>query len=86
MSEYFTLEGVASDQYLKFPKIFLNQDSKYSGMKPMSKLLYMVLFDRNNLSIMNGWVDEKNRVYFLFIHEEICKAIVIKVAVRKSVV
>ena len=73
MSNYFTLEEVAKEQFIRVPKVFIEEDSKYFSMSAMTKLLYGVLLDRNTLSIKNGWVDEDKRVFFLFKQESLCR-------------
>ena len=42
-------------------------------MNPMTKLLYGILADRNNLSIKNGWVDTDGRIFFIFKQSELCE-------------
>ena len=42
-------------------------------MNSMSKLLYGILADRNNLSIKNGWVDTDGRIFFIFKQTELCE-------------
>ena len=78
MSSYYTIDDGAKEQFYKFPKIFMVEDSKYFSMSPMAKLTYSILADRNSLSIKNKWVDENKRVYFLFKQTEIAKFIGIK--------
>ena len=75
MSNYFTLEEVAKEQFIRVPKVFIEEDSKYFSMSAMTKLLYGVLLDRNTLSIKNGWVDEDKRVFFLFKQESLCRVL-----------
>lgn len=61
-----TLEQVESfEQFYRLPKIFFTSD-KYKGMKLESKTAYAILRDRFELSISNGWVDDKQKVYFVF--------------------
>lgn len=77
-NRFFTLETEARQQFYQVPKAFMCEDSKYFTMNPMSKLLYGILADRNSLSMANGWVDELNRIYFIFNQEELCKLMGIK--------
>lgn len=64
-NRFFTLETETRKQFFQVPKQFMNKDSKYYNMSSDSKLLYAILADRNSLSILNGWIDENNRVYFI---------------------
>lgn len=72
MNRYYTLETEYRDRFYRVPKQFMDQRSKYYSMNAMSKILYAILADRNDLSIKNGWVDELNRIYFLFKQDELC--------------
>jgi hypothetical protein len=78
MNRFFTLETEARNKFYQVPKAFMLEDSKYFKMSAMTKLLYGVLADRNNLSIMNGWVDDDKRVFFLFCQQEIGRLLGIK--------
>lgn len=69
---FFTLEKEAKNQFYKIPKVFMCKESKYNKLSPMAKLTYAILADRNSTSIKNGWVDDDNRVFFLFNQESLC--------------
>lgn len=64
-NRYFTLETESRNQFYQVPKQFMMKDSKYYAMNSDAKLLYGLLADRNSLSMMNGWLDELNRIYFI---------------------
>lgn len=55
--------------FLRVPK-FLFTDKTFAGVSNDSKILYSFLLDRMSLSVKSGWLDEKNRVYIIFTHEE----------------
>lgn len=65
-NKFFTLDTEARNQFIQVPKQFMNKNSKYFKLNPISKLLYGMLADRNSLSIKNGWIDENKRIFFLF--------------------
>ena len=57
------------------PQIFYNNESKYFELMKngTARELYMLLKDRNDLSIKNGWVDEEGYIYFYFKQEELAE-------------
>ena len=78
MGKYFTLEDEAKEQFYKIPKVFMMEGSKYFNMSAMAKLMYLILLDRNSLSVKNKWIDDKKRKYILFKQTEIGKFMGIK--------
>ena len=78
MGEYFRLEDEVKEQSLKLPKVFMMEGSKYFNMSAMAKLMYLILLDRNSLSVKNKWIDDKKRKYILFKQTEIGKFMGIK--------
>ena len=72
-NKFFTLTTEAKNKFYQIPKAFMLENSKYFSMSSMAKLAYGILRDRHCLSISNGWIDEKQRVYFLFKQQEIAK-------------
>ncbi|MGL4760425.1 MAG: replication initiator protein A [Sarcina sp.] len=72
---FFTLETESRNKYYQIPKIFMVKESKYSSLSPMAKLTYGILADRNSISIENGWIDDKQRVFFLFNQEDLCEVL-----------
>lgn len=55
-------------QFYKMPK-FLIQHEKYRGLSAEAKILYMLMRERHNLSILNGWVDTDGYIYLLYSRE-----------------
>ena len=78
MGKYFTLEDEAKEQFYKIPKVFMVEGNKYFNMSAMAKLMYLILLDRNSLSVKNKWIDDKKRKYILFKQTEIGKFMGIK--------
>ena len=72
----FKERAYTSHDYLKFyqmPQIFYNKGSKYFELMKngTARELYMLLKDRNELSIKNGWIDDEGYIYFYFKQEEL---------------
>ena len=72
----FRKRAYTKEDYLKFyqmPQIFYNNKSKYFELMKngTARELYMILKDRNDLSIKNGWVDKEGYIYFYFKQEEL---------------
>ena len=72
MKKYFTLDDAVKEQFYKMPKVFFLKDSVYYSMTLTSKSLYSILADRNSVSIKNKWIDEENKVYFIYKQEDLC--------------
>ena len=78
MKKYFTLDDAVKEQFYKLPKVFFLKDSVYYSMTFTSKSLYSILADRNSVSIKNKWIDEENKVYFIYKQEDLCDVTGIK--------
>lgn len=67
--------GRESEQYAfyRIPKLLFT-NARLKGLSTDAKLLYGILLDRVSLSVKNGWVDKKGRVYIIFTLEEIMEA------------
>jgi len=55
--------------FFKFPKPFI-YDEKYKKLSNNAKLLYMLLFDRLELSLKNGWHDKEGNVFQYYTNEQ----------------
>jgi len=51
--------------FYRIPKLLFT-DNRFSKVSIEAKVLYGLLLDRMSLSVKNGWVDDKNRVYIYF--------------------
>lgn len=74
----FKKRAYTKEDYLKFyqmPQIFYNNKSKYFELMKngTARELYMLLKDRNELSVKNGWIDEEGYIYFYFKQEELAE-------------
>lgn len=70
---YYGSESVQFSFY-RIPKVLFTEDV-FEGISVEAKTLYGILLDRMQLSLKNGWLDEKGRVYIIFTIEEIQEAI-----------
>lgn len=65
----YTLEDLELEAFYMMPK-FLFWGSIGTGLSSDAKILYTLLRDRYSLSKKNGWINEKNEVYFIFTRSE----------------
>lgn len=63
--------------FFQLPKS-IHYNEKYLKMSVEAKYLYMLMYDRNKVSISNKWVDDNGDIYIYFSIENICKELNIK--------
>lgn len=63
--------------FFQLPKS-IHYNEKYLKMSVEAKYLYMLMYDRNKISITNNWVDDNGDIYIYFSIENICKELNIK--------
>ena len=63
--DYFYGKDADQFTFFRIPKLLFT-DSRFSKVSIEAKVLYGLLLDRMSLSVKNGWVDDKNRVYIYF--------------------
>ena len=70
--DYF--HGMEAEQYsfYRIPKMLFTAEY-FKVISCEAKVLYGLMLDRMGLSIRNGWLDEKDRVYIVFTVEEIAE-------------
>ena len=56
--------------FFKFPKPFI-YDAKYKILSNNAKMLYMLLFDRLELSLKNGWHDKEGNVFQYYTNDQL---------------
>ena len=56
--------------FFKFPKPFI-YDEKYKSLSNNAKMLYMLLFDRLELSLKHGWHDKEGNVFQYYTNEQL---------------
>ncbi|MDT9554900.1 replication initiator protein A [Streptococcus mutans] len=68
-----TLEQIQTgERFIKIPMAFV-ESKYYSKFSTEGKYLYGILYNRFQLSVKNGWVDDKNCVYLIYTVEDLCK-------------
>lgn len=67
---FITAQDTYRALYYQLPKVLFTSPY-YKEMSNDSKIAYAMLQDRCEASIQNNWVDEKNRVYFIFTRNEL---------------
>ncbi|MDT2096102.1 replication initiator protein A [Enterococcus faecalis] len=72
MSEfnYYTTKEVYGETFFQLPKIFFTNDH-YKKLSLDAKVAYAILRDRFNYSIKNNWVDENDRIFFIYTNKEL---------------
>ena len=63
-------EKAYATRFFQFPQVLI-YGSQYKTLSDSAKLGYMILQDRLDYSLKNNWVDEDNRVYFIFTNQEL---------------
>ncbi len=56
--------------FFQLPQVLLYGE-KYKELSDSAKLGYVVLRDRLEYSLQNNWIDDENRVYFIFTNHEL---------------
>ena len=75
--DYFYGQSGELFSYFRIPKA-LFQDSRFRHLSTDARTLYGILLDRMSLSVKNGWLDERGRVYIIYtvreVQESLCCA------------
>lgn len=82
----FTRQSILEHTYMQFPRFLQAINLEGKKLTCEARVLYTLLFDRNRLSVMNGWFDENNEVYIYFKREEMEKELGISERTVKKVV
>lgn len=67
---YYTTKEVYGETFFQLPKIFFTNDH-YKKLSLDAKVAYAILRDRFNYSIKNNWVDENDRIFFVYTNKEL---------------
>ncbi|OUQ59687.1 hypothetical protein B5E58_04425 [Tyzzerella sp. An114] len=64
--------GIEAEQFsfYRIPRVLI-KDKKFKNISTDAKLLYGLMLDRMAMSMKNGWVDDKNRVYIIYTLENV---------------
>ncbi len=69
-TNFIESEKAYATRFFQFPQVLI-YGSQYKTLSDSAKLGYMILHDRLDYSLKNNWVDEDNRVYFIFTNQEL---------------
>ena len=72
--DYFYGDSAEQFSFYRIPKVLFTE-ARFSAIAVEAKVLYGLLLDRMSLSLRNGWLDERGRVYIVFTVEEIMEAL-----------
>ena len=65
--------GAEAEQFtfIRVPKVLFTDKEHFGSLSNEAKLMYGLLLERMSLSRKNNWIDDENRVYIIFLIEEI---------------
>lgn len=63
--------------FFQLPKS-IQFNEEYKGLSVEARYLYMLMYDRNKISISNNWIDSNGDIYIYFSIEAICDSLDIK--------
>lgn len=63
-------ENAYGTKFFQLPQVLLYGE-KYKELSDSAKLGYVVLRDRLEYSLQNNWIDDEDRVYFIFTNQEL---------------
>ncbi|MGI6118915.1 MAG: DUF6017 domain-containing protein [Bilifractor sp.] len=69
--EYFYVGDEYEFAFYRLPKELIRSPA-YRNISMEAKVLYGCMLDRHELSVRNGWHDEKGRVFIYYTFEQIC--------------
>lgn len=69
MLDYFYGDEAEQYTFYRIPKVLFT-DPGYRRISSDAKILYGLMLDRMGLSVRNGWLDERNRVFIYFTLED----------------
>jgi len=69
----FTAEDVKKHTFYQMPKFLF--EGEFKNLNNDARVLYSVLKDRHELSLVNQWVNEDNEVYIIFSRIEMCEVL-----------
>ena len=72
--DYFYGQQAESYTFYRIPKVMFTEE-RFKDLSCEAKVLYGLMLDRMSLSIKNGWLDDKHRVYIVYSIEDICALI-----------
>lgn len=80
-----TVNDLLNNKFYQMPKFLFDGEFK-KGLSNDAKVLYSLLKDRHELSLLNNWVNENGEVYLIFTREEMADMLgVSQPTLRKSI-
>ncbi|MCL2220832.1 MAG: replication initiator protein A [Oscillospiraceae bacterium] len=70
INKRYTISDMVNMRFYKMPKFLFSPE--YEKLSNNSKLLYMLLLDRLELSLKNNWVNEDGEVYIKYSRSNMC--------------
>ena len=70
LSDYYYGNEVDQYTFYRLPKLLFTDD-RYRHLPDGAKILYGLMLDWMGLSMRNGWLDDKNRVYIFFTLDDV---------------
>ena len=64
----YTRQSIITNSFFQLPKFLF--DAEFSSLSNDARVLYALLRNRHEISIKNGWYDEKDEVYLYFKRED----------------
>lgn len=65
LEKFYNRDSISDFNFYKMPKSLWG-NSTYKGLSIGAKSMYMIVRDRQDLSIKNNWFDDSGNVYFVF--------------------
>jgi len=65
----YTVADVINNRFYQMPKFLFEGEFK-AGLNNDARVLYSLLRDRHELSLLNNWVNENNEVFLIYSREE----------------
>ena len=68
--KFYQSKNAYGTKFFQLPQVLLYGE-KYKELSDSAKLGYVVLRDRLEYSLQNNWIDDEDRVYFIFTNHEL---------------
>ncbi|WP_172984322.1 replication initiator protein A, partial [Lactobacillus helveticus] len=68
--KFYQSKNAYGTKFFQLPQVLLYGE-KYKKLSDSAKLGYVVLRDRLEYSLQNNWIDDEDRVYFIFTNHEL---------------
>ena len=68
--KFYQSKNAYGTKFFQLPQVLLYGE-KYKKLSDSAKLGYVVLRDRLECSLQNNWIDDEDRVYFIFTNHEL---------------